>query len=84
VAQLKAALHARQQLGFVTGLVAERIGLAPEEAWALLVHISQHLNVKVREVGRVITAGHCGQLTPEDAALVERLNAYSPDGTRLV
>ena len=84
VEQLREALPTRQQLGLVTGLLAQRYGLAPDEAWALLIRISQHLNVKVREVGRVVLDGYCGQLAGHDEALVRRVDAYSPDGRSLV
>lgn len=82
--QLREALASRQQLGLVTGLVAQRYGLAPDEAWALLIRISQHLNVKVREVGRVVLDGYCGQLAGHDETLVSRVDAYSLDGHSLV
>jgi ANTAR domain len=82
--QLREALPTRQQLGLVTGLVAQRYGLAPDEAWALLIRISQNLNVKLREVGQVVLDGYCGQLARHDEALVRRVDAYSPSGRSLV
>ena len=84
VAQLREAVVSRQQLGFVTGLVAGRLGLTPDDAWAVLVRLSQDTNVKVREVGRVIHDAYCGRLAPEDEALAARLDANAPKGTSLV
>ena len=84
VAQLREAVVSRQQLGVVTGLVAARLGLTPEEAWAVLVRLSQDTNVKVREVGRVIHDAYTGRLASEDQGLAELLDAKSPDGSRLL
>jgi hypothetical protein len=82
LAQAREAMCARQRLGIVTGLVAQRYGVHPEEAWALLVRLSQHTNVKVREVARVISEGFAGRVAEEDRALAARLNRLRPAGTR--
>lgn len=84
VARLKQAVLTRQRLGLVTGLLAERYKLDPDAAWDFLVRLSQHTNVKVREVARVIFDDFRGCLADEDWSLAARLNAVRPKGTPAV
>lgn len=84
VARLKRAVLSRQKLGLVTGLVAERYRLTPEAAWEFLVQLSQHTNVKVREIARLIYDDFCGGLADEDLTLATRVNAVRPKGTPVV
>lgn len=84
VAQLREAMVSRQQLGVVTGIVAAKLEVTPDEAWAVLVRLSQDTNVKVREVGRVIHDAYTGRLASEDQPLAGLLDAKSPDGSRLL
>ena len=42
IAQLKDALARRQQIGVATGLLAQRFAISPEQAWSLLVRLSQN------------------------------------------
>ncbi|WP_369275706.1 ANTAR domain-containing protein [Streptomyces sp. R11] len=44
---------------------------SPEDAWEVLVTVSQHANVKLREVAQAITAAAAGE--PMPAALPEHL-----------
>jgi hypothetical protein len=82
VAQLTDAAASRQRLGFVSGLIAERYGLGTDDAWGLLVDLSQRTNVKVREVARLILDGFEGRIAEEDRALAARINALGPRGGR--
>ena len=75
VAQLREALAHRQQYGVVTGLLAARFGLTPEHAWRLLVRLSQHSNLKMRVVARVIHDRFFNRLSPEDKPLATQLDA---------
>jgi hypothetical protein len=84
IAQLREAMVSRQQLGVVTGIVAAKLEVTPDEAWAVLVRLSQDTNVKVREVGRVIHDAFTGQLASEDEGLAGILDAKSPDGPSLL
>jgi hypothetical protein len=84
IAQLREAMVSRQQLGVVTGLVATRLEVTPDEAWAVLVRLSQDTNVKVREVGRVIHDAYTGRLASEDQGLAELLDAKSPGSSSLL
>ena len=81
ILRLKQAVLARQRLGLVTGLVAERYKLDPDEAWEFLVRLSQNTNVKLREVARVVYDDFCGCLADEDWKLASQLNAVRPKGT---
>lgn len=82
LAHLRRAVSARQRLGLVTGVVAERYGLSPDEAWALLVRISQSTNVRLSEVARLVHDDLRGCLAEADRTLAARLNAHGPHGTR--
>lgn len=79
LAQLREALASRQRIGVATGLVAERCRLNPEQAWGLLVHLSQQTNVKVRDIASLVVDGPA---TEEARALAARLNALMPRGGR--
>lgn len=74
VAQLREALALRQQYGVVTGLLAARFGLTPEHAWRLLVRLSQHSNLKMRVVARVLHDRYFDRLSPEDKPLATQLD----------
>ena len=84
IAQLQEGMVSRQQLGVVTGIIAARLEVTPDEAWTVLVRLSQDTNVKVREVGRVIHDAYTGRLASEDQGLAELLDAKSPDASSLL
>jgi hypothetical protein len=78
VAQLREALQTRQQIGVATGLLAQRFGCSPDRAWSVLVRISQAMNVKVRDITRVLLDAHCGEVRPDDADLLAQLSEHLP------
>jgi len=80
VQQLREALASRQQLGAATGLLACRYHCGVEQAWRLLVRVSQDLNVKVREIARVVLDAHEGHSSPEDAELLAAVRFQLPAG----
>lgn len=80
VTQLREGLVTRQRIGAATGLLAGRFGCTPEQAWELLVRISQHTNHKVRAVAGVVLAAHAGQVPDEDADLAALVDAQLPGG----
>ncbi|KIH98781.1 hypothetical protein LP52_11400 [Streptomonospora alba] len=49
---LTTALGSRQYIGEATGIVMERYKVTSEQAFAMLAHISQNLNVKLRELAQ--------------------------------
>jgi AmiR/NasT family two-component response regulator len=50
VEQLKGALEGRDVIGQAKGILMERHGIDADEAFARLVEMSQHTNVRLREV----------------------------------
>lgn len=74
VAQLREALTRRQQYGVVTGVLAARYQISPDRAWQLVVRLSQHSNLKVQVIARVMHGRFFGRLSPEDQALGIRLD----------
>ena len=80
VTQLREGMATRQLIGTATGLVAGRFGCTSEQGWAVLARASQHTNIKVREIARVLVDAHNGQSKPEDAAILARVSAQLPGG----
>ena len=52
---LQQALLSRDVIGQAKGILMERLKITPEDAFDVLRHASQHLNVKLRELAREIT-----------------------------
>ena len=75
VTQLREALVRRQQYGVVTGVLAARYGMSPDRAWKLLVRISQHSNLKISIVARVLHDRFFGRVAPEDEAFAALVSA---------
>jgi ANTAR domain len=84
IAQLKDALARRQQIGVATGLLAQRFAVSPEQAWSLLVRLSQNGHVKVRDIAQAMINGHCGRIGPADAQIFAAIQSYLPDGVHLI
>ena len=84
IAQLREGMVSRQQLGVVTGIVATKLEVTPDEGWAVLVRLSQDTNVKVREVGRVILDAYSGRLADEDEALATLIVDRCPEAANLL
>jgi len=53
-AQLHVALESRQVIGEAMGILRSQGGVSSQDAFAMLVHASQRMNVKLREVARDI------------------------------
>lgn len=83
VAQLKEALTSRQELGRITGVLAERLEVSPDVAWSFMVRLSKQTNIKAREIARILSVGYFGQLADEDLALAAQLNEHLPRSTRI-
>jgi ANTAR domain-containing protein len=83
VAQLEEALASRQELGLITGVLAVRLAVTPEVAWSFVVRLSQHTNIKVRDVARILRAGYFGRTADGDRALAARLNEHLPPSIRI-
>jgi hypothetical protein len=63
---------------------AQRFAISPEQAWSLLVRLSQNGHVKVRDIAQAVINGHCGRLGPAEAQIFAAIQSYLPDGIRLV
>jgi len=83
VTQLEEALASRRQVGLITGVLAERVHVSPDEAWSIMVRLSSHTNLKVREVARILHAGYFGELARADLALAARLDEHLPQCGRI-
>lgn len=78
VAQLREALQSRQQIGVATGILAQRFGCSPDRAWSVLVRVSQAMNVKVRDITRVLLDAQAGYVRDEDADILGQLAGHLP------
>jgi len=56
VAHLETALSTREQIGIAVGIVMANEKMSSEEAFAKLVQVSQHRNVKLREIAMEVSA----------------------------
>jgi hypothetical protein len=90
VADLRRALETQRTIGSLVGLLAGRWHCTVDQAWAAVVRVSQHTNVKVRDIARIYTAAHDGQDQDEhDEMILARLlvelpaplKARTPPGT---
>jgi len=58
-AKLTRTVATRQLIGMAQGILIERHKLTPDQAFALLVRVSQHRNTKLRDVAeRLVHSGH--------------------------
>lgn len=63
-AQLRDALVSRAVIDQAKGILMARLGLSPEDAFAELTRLSQHANVKLREIARRLVAEVSSPPTP--------------------
>jgi ANTAR domain len=63
--QLKHAMESRPVIDMARGVLMAGFGCEPEEAWEILVTVSQHANVKLRHVAEAITSAATGKPMPE-------------------
>ncbi|MFE4669727.1 ANTAR domain-containing protein [Streptomyces sp. NPDC056716] len=65
VAQLRRAVDAHALVDQAIGVVIAVGNLRPEHGWTVLKHISQHTNLKVREVADALVRWPSGEQLPE-------------------
>ncbi len=58
VAELEQAVESRDVIGRATGILMQRYGVGPEEAFAELVRRSQALNVKLGQIAERVSSHH--------------------------
>ncbi|MGC0397511.1 AmiR/NasT family two-component response regulator [Streptomyces sp. SAI-126] len=78
--QLKHAMERRPVIDMARGVLMAGFACRPDEAWDILVAVSQHANVKVRVVAEAVTATVTEKPMPADlqdhlAAAVQRWQA---------
>ncbi len=83
VRQLKQAIVSHAVVDQAIGMVVALGRVTPDEGWAVLKDVSQHTNVKLRNVAEMILAwGRSGVLPPKiRVALEEALDRYGPTQT---
>ncbi|WP_308010818.1 ANTAR domain-containing protein [Streptomyces sp. AC495_CC817] len=63
--QLKHAMESRPVIDMARGVLMAGFGCEPEEAWEILVTVSQHANIKLRDVAEAVTSAATGKPMPE-------------------
>ncbi|MFD9196263.1 ANTAR domain-containing protein [Streptomyces phaeochromogenes] len=64
--QLKHAMESRPVIDMARGVLMATFACRPNEAWDILVTVSQHANVKLRVVAEAVAAAATGQPMPAD------------------
>ncbi|WP_222268807.1 ANTAR domain-containing protein [Modestobacter marinus] len=59
-ANLEHALTSRATIDQAKGVLMAHLGIGPDEAWARLVALSSRLNIKVRDLARLVVEGDAG------------------------
>ncbi len=64
---LRRALQSRDSIGQAKGILLSHYAIGPEEAFGLLVRLSQNTNTKVADIAVAFVAGvrECGSAPPE-------------------
>jgi hypothetical protein len=70
ICHLRRAVVSRAQVGVACGLVASSYGCTTEQAFALLLRISQTRNIKLRQVALVLQQSFDGELLSDDQARI--------------
>ncbi|WP_046732544.1 ANTAR domain-containing protein [Streptomyces humi] len=80
VDQLKEAIASHAVVDQAIGMVVALGRVSPDEGWAVLKEVSQHTNIKLRNVADLILVwGRSGDMPPEiRAELADALERYGP------
>lgn len=80
VDQLKAAVVSHAVVDQAIGMVVALGRVAPDQGWTVLKEVSQHTNIKLRNVAELILIwGRDGRMPPEiRVELEEALERYGP------
>ena len=70
-ADLAKAAVSRDVVGMAKGILMERHGIGEDEAFTRLVAMSQHTNVKLREIAENLVELRCDDLLPQDCPVRE-------------
>lgn len=74
------ALGSQRLIGVAVGLLAQKYGMSTSEAWERLASLSQHTNVKVRDIARALVEAFDGAPRTDDAALLAEVTRRLPGG----
>ncbi|MGQ4478290.1 ANTAR domain-containing protein, partial [Streptomyces sp. SAS_276] len=66
VAQLKRAMLTRPVIDLARGVLMASFGLSPEDAWNVLVSVSQHTNTKLHQLAEELVDSVNGEPPPDD------------------
>ncbi|MDQ0777926.1 hypothetical protein QF026_006392 [Streptomyces aurantiacus] len=80
VVQLKRAMQTRPVIDMARGVLMASFGLRPDDAWSVLVDVSQHTNTKLRQVAAELVDTVGGEPLPEP--LSTRLSTAVADVSR--
>ncbi|MGV4988384.1 ANTAR domain-containing protein [Streptomyces sp. NPDC001709] len=80
VDQLKEAVTSHAVVDQAIGMIVALGRMTPDEGWEVLKEVSQHTNIKLRNIAELILIwGRRGDIPPEvRAALEDALDRYSP------
>lgn len=80
VGQLKEAVVSHAVVDQAIGMIVALGRVAPDQGWAVLKDVSQHTNIKLRQVAELILIwGRDGRMPPEiRVELEEALERYGP------
>ncbi|MGK5450814.1 ANTAR domain-containing protein [Streptomyces radiopugnans] len=80
VAQLRQAMRSRPVIDQARGMIMAWGACSADEAWRVLVRLSQHTNTKLRVVAACLVATVCGEPLPEalEAVLDDALHRRGP------
>jgi anti-anti-sigma factor len=86
VVQLKRAMQTRPVIDLARGVLMASFGLSPEDAWSVLVAVSQHSNIKLHHLAQDMVGAVQGEALPEPlrqqlAAAVTELHTPPPEST---
>lgn len=75
VAGLRRALETRDPICYAVGILAARAQCSPQEAWRLLLSLSQRRNVRVRDLAAAVLDAHAAGQEPLDTDAAARVTA---------
>ncbi|MFS8201574.1 ANTAR domain-containing protein [Streptomyces sp. CWNU-52B] len=80
IGQLKEAVTSHAVVDQAIGMIVALGRVTPDQGWCVLREVSQHTNIKLRNVAELIIVwGQKGDLPPEvRSALTETLDRYAP------
>ncbi|MER6572932.1 ANTAR domain-containing protein [Streptomyces sp. NPDC001093] len=80
VDQMKEAVVSHAVVDQAIGMVVALGRVTPDEGWEVLREVSQHTNIKLRNIAELILIwGRCGDIPPDvGAALEDAMDRYGP------